>query len=69
MNRGSSVSATPFLLLLAALGGAVILRRQSRQADEEDARAAALRRRLDRYVDECEKSECGPDGLPLSYSG
>ena len=69
MNRGNSVSTTPFLFLLAALGGAVILHRQTRLADEEAARAVTLRRRLDRYVDECELSECGTDGLPLSYSG
>ena len=72
MNRGNSVSTTPFLFLLAALGGAVILHRQTRladEADEEAARAVALRRRLDRYVDQCDLSECGTDGLPLSYSG
>ena len=33
--------------------GAVVLRRQSRLTDER-AHAAALRKRLDRYIDECD---------------
>jgi hypothetical protein len=80
MDRVIAAQATPVLLLLAALGGATLLRRRTRLAEadarkevrartEARARAEVLRRRLDRYVDECEMSECGPDGLPLSYSG
>jgi MYXO-CTERM domain-containing protein len=79
MDRVIAAQTTPVLLLLAALGGATLLRRRTRLAEadarearartEARARAEVLRRRLDRYVDECEMSECGPDGLPLSYSG
>jgi len=74
MDRVIAVQTTPVLLLLAALGGAAMLRRQTRLAEAHARRKArtrteALRRRLDRYVDECEVSECGTDGLPLSYSG
>jgi MYXO-CTERM domain-containing protein len=74
MDRVVATQTTPVLLLLAALGGAAMLRRQTRLAEarariQARTRAEKLRRRLDRYVDACEVSECGTDGLPLSYSG
>jgi len=74
MDRVIAAQTTPVLLLLAALGGAAMLHRQTRLAEararrQARTRAEKLRRHLDRYVDECEVSECGPDGLPLSFRG